>query len=113
MVSRPRIYLDNLQLGIILLSLNVVSFMAWLSIVLITPLPIEYLILIPFLSMLMAILYDSRTAFYLTVVACLFVAGVRGADYTVAIALLSAGVLAAYTVRDIRNRSSLTRSPVA
>ena len=107
---RPRIYLDNLQLGIILLSLVFVSFLAWLSIVLITPLPIEYLILIPFLSMLMAILYDSRTAFYLTVVACLFVAGVRGADYTVAIALLSAGVLAAYTVRDIRNRTQLYRS---
>lgn len=107
---RPRIYNDNLQLGIILGTMAMVSLLAWLSIILITPLPIEYLILIPFLSTLMAILYDSRTSFYLTVVACLFVAGVRGADYTVAIALLSAGVLAAYTVRDIKNRTQLYRS---
>ena len=107
---RPRIYNDNLQLGIILSTIILVALMAWLSIILITPLPIEYLILIPFLSTLMAILFDSRTAFYLTVVACLFVAGVRGADYSVAIALLSAGVLAAYTVRDIKNRTQLYRS---
>ncbi len=107
---RPRIFNDNLQLGIILATIVMVSLMAWISIILITPLPIEYLILIPFLSTLMAILFDSRTAFYLTVVACLFVAGVRGADYTVAIALLSAGVLAAYTVRDIKNRTQLYRS---
>ena len=107
---RPRIFGDNLQLGIILGSIVGVSFLAWLSVVIITPLPIEYLILIPFLSTLMAILYDSRTAFYLTVVSCLFVAGVRGADYTVAIALLSAGVLAAYTVRDIKSRTQLYRS---
>lgn len=107
---RRRIYADNLQLGVILGAQLVVALMAWISIQLIAPLPIEYLILIPFLSTLMAILFDSRTAFYLTVVACLIVAGVRGADYSVAIALLSAGVLAAYTVRDIRNRVQLYRS---
>lgn len=107
---RRRIYADNLQLGIILFTILLVSFLARLSIELVTTLPIEYLILIPLLSTLLAILYDSRTAFYLTVVASLFVAGVRGSDYTVAIALLSAGVLAAYTVRDIKSRTQLYRS---
>ena len=107
---RRRIFNDNLQLGIILVTILIVGFLAWLSLSVVTPLPIEYLILVPFLSMLLAILFDSRTAFYLTVVACLIVAGIRGADYSVAIALLSAGVMAAYTVRDIKNRTQLYRS---
>ena len=107
---RRRIFSDNLQLGIILASIILAGFLAWLSLSVTTPLPIEYLILVPFVSMLLAILYDSRTAFYLTVVACLIVAGIRGADYSVAIALLSAGVMAAYTVRDIKSRTQLFRS---
>ena len=107
---RRRIFNDNLQLGIILVCILIVGLLAWLSLSIVIPLPIEYLILVPFLSMLLAILFDSRTAFYLTVVACLIVAGIRGADYSVAIALLSAGVMAAYTVRDIKNRTQLYRS---
>lgn len=107
---RRRIFRDNLQLGIILAIVLLIGFLAWLSIAISTPLPIEYLILVPFLSMLLAILFDSRTAFYLTVVCCLIVAGIRGADYSVALALLSAGVMAAYTVRDIKNRTQLFRS---
>lgn len=107
---RRRIFRDNLQLGIILGVVILIGFLAWLSIAIPTPLPIEYLILVPFLSMLMAILFDSRTAFYLTVVCCLIVAGIRGADYSLALALLSAGVMAAYTVRDIKSRTQLYRS---
>lgn len=107
---RPRIFRDNLQVGIILSIVLLIGLLAWLSIAISTPLPIEYLILVPFLSMLLAILFDSRTAFYLTVVCCLIVAGIRGADYSVALALLSAGVMAAYTVRDIKNRTQLFRS---
>ena len=107
---RRRIFNDNLQLGIIFTLIVMVGLMAWLSLSIVTPLPIEYLILLPFLSMLLAILFDSRTAFYLTVVSCLIVAGIRGADYAVAIGLLSAGVMAAYTVRDIKSRTQLYRS---
>ncbi len=107
---RRRIFADNLQLGIILSAIILTGFLAWLSLSVTTPLPIEYLILVPFVSMLLAILFDSRTAFYLTVVSCLIVAGIRGADYSVAIALLSAGVMAAYTVRDIKSRTQLYRS---
>ena len=107
---RRRIFMDNLQLGIILAAIILTGFLAWLSLSVSTPLPIEYLILLPFVSMLLAILFDSRTAFYLTVVSCLIVAGIRGADYAVAIALLSAGVMAAYTVRDIKSRTQLYRS---
>jgi putative nucleotidyltransferase with HDIG domain len=107
---RRRIYNDNLQIGIILVGIVLVGLLSWLSLSIVTPLPIEYLILLPFYSMLLAILFDSRTAFYLTVVAALIAAGIRGADYAVAIALLSAGVMAAYTVRDIKSRTQLYRS---
>ncbi len=107
---RRRIFLDNLQLGIILVALLLVCSMASLSFVLKSGWPVEYLILMPLLSMLLAILFDSRTAFYLTVIACFMVAGIRGNDYAVALACLSAGVLAAYTVRDIKSRTQLFRS---
>jgi len=107
---RRRIYHDNLQLGIILVTLLLVAGMSYLSFVLKGGGPVEYLILVPLLSMLLAILFDSRTAFYLTVITCFIVAGVRGNDYAVAIACLSAGVLAAYTVRDIKSRTQLFRS---
>jgi putative nucleotidyltransferase with HDIG domain len=84
--------------------------MSSLSLFLNVTLPVEYLILVPFLSMLLAILFDSRTGFYLTVIACFIVAGIRGNDYAVSLACLSGGVLAAYTVRDIKSRTQLFRS---
>lgn len=107
---RRRIFYDNLQVGIILGILIMISLLSFLSLMINVGWPIEYLILMPLLSMLLAILFDSRTAFYLTVIACFIVAGIRGNDYAVALACLSAGVLAAYTVRDIKSRTQLFRS---
>jgi putative nucleotidyltransferase with HDIG domain len=107
---RRRIFYDNLQLGIILATLMLIAFMSYLSMSVHTAWPVEFLILVPLLSMLFAILFDSRTAFYLTVITCFIVAGIRGNDYALAIACLSAGVLAAYTVRDIKSRTQLFRS---
>jgi putative nucleotidyltransferase with HDIG domain len=86
------------------------AILSWVTQVMHARMPVEFLILIPFLSMLLAILFDSRTAFYQTVVACFIVAGIRGNDYNMAIASLAAGVLAAYTVRDIKSRTQLFRS---
>ncbi|HET9136832.1 MAG TPA: HDIG domain-containing protein, partial [Candidatus Kapabacteria bacterium] len=48
--------------------------------------------------------------FYGTVIAALLVAGIRGNDYNIALAGLSAGSFAAYTVRDLRSRSQLFKS---
>jgi len=107
---RRRIFYDNLQLGIILGTLLMIAVMSFLSMSFPTDWPVEFLILVPLLSMLFAILFDSRTAFYLTVITCFIVAGIRGNDYALAIAGLSAGVLAAYTVRDIKSRTQLFRS---
>ena len=42
------------------------------------------------LSMLFAILFDSRTAFYATVAMALLLAGIRGNDYSTAVAMMLA-----------------------
>jgi putative nucleotidyltransferase with HDIG domain len=107
---RPRIYRDNLQIGIMFGLIALVSAIAWLSRIVESNLPLEYLIPVPLLTMLLVILFDSRTAFYLTVTACFLIAGIRGADYFAALSGLSAGVLAIYAVRDIRSRTQLFRS---
>jgi putative nucleotidyltransferase with HDIG domain len=107
---RRRIYKDNAQLLLISLILIFPAFLAYLSVGVQTSFPIEYLILIPVTSMLLTVLFDSRTGFYGTVIVALLVAGIRGNDYNVALAGLSAGAFAAYTVRDLRSRSQLFKS---
>jgi hypothetical protein len=107
---RRRIYKDNAQLLLVSFILIFPALLAFLSVQIHTSLPLEYLILIPVTSMMLTILFDSRTGFYGTVIVALLVAGIRGNDYTVALAGLSAGAFAAYTVRDLRSRAQLFRS---
>jgi putative nucleotidyltransferase with HDIG domain len=107
---RRRVYKDNAQLLLISLILIFPALLAYASVLIRTAFPLEYLILIPVTSMLLTVLFDSRTGFYGTVIAALLVAGIRGNDYNVALAGLSAGAFAAYTVRDLRSRSQLFKS---
>ena len=107
---RRRIYKDNAQLLLISVILIFPALMAYVSVGIHTAFPLEYLILIPVTSMLLTVLFDSRTGFYGTVIVALLVAGIRGNDYNVALAGLSAGAFAAYTVRDLRSRSQLFKS---
>jgi putative nucleotidyltransferase with HDIG domain len=107
---RRRIFYDNMQIGIILSLMVLLALLSWLSLDVNPGLPLEFLIPLPLISMLLVILFDSRSAFYLTVTCSFIVAGIRGADYGMAIACLSAGVLAIYAVRDIKSRTQLFRS---
>ncbi len=107
---RKKIFNDNFQLAVISSLLVFVSAMAWASVELQFIEPIEYLIFLPALSMLAAIIFDSRTAFYVTVAMALMIAGIRGNDYSTGTAMLFAGTLAAYTVRDIQSRTQIFRS---
>lgn len=107
---RRKIFADNLYLLILSVSLIVVSFVAWITVNFYTESPIEYLIFLPTLSMLLAIIFDSRTAFYSTVTMALMISGIRGNDYSTGTAMLFAGILAAYTVRDIQSRTQIFRS---
>jgi membrane-associated HD superfamily phosphohydrolase len=72
--------------------------------------PIEYLIAVPAASMLLTIIFDSRVGFYGTVIIAFVVAGIRGNDYSVALASMVAGALSVYSVRDMKNRTQLFRS---
>ena len=109
---RKRIFYDNGKLVLISLLLLMESFFAYLTLNIDTAAPIEYLIFVPAAAMLLAIIFDSRVAFYGTVVMAFIVAGIRGNDYSIALASLVAGTLSVYTVRDIRNRTQIFRSLV-
>ena len=57
-----------------------------------------------------SIVFDSRLGFYGTIVIALIAGGLRGNDYAFAVMNIVAGGLAAYTVRDIKNRNQIFRS---
>lgn len=107
---RKKIYHDNKKLLIMSLLFVVVSFIAYLTVQNTAELPLRYLIIIPAVSMIIAIIFDSRIAFYSTVVLSLIVAGIRGNDYSIALSSLVAGAFAIYTVRDIKKRTQIFRS---
>ncbi len=107
---RRKIYNDNAQLLLLALVVLFPAILAYISVRIQVDFPFQYFILVPVASMLLTILFDSRTGFYGTVVVSLAVAGIRGNDYSVALAGLCAGAFAAYTVRDLRNRTQLFTS---
>jgi len=109
---RKKIFHDNGKLVLISLLLLMEASFAFLTLKVDTSAPIEFLIFVPAASMLLAIIFDSRVAFYGTVVMAFMVAGIRGNDYSIALASLVAGALSVYTVRDIRNRTQIFRSLV-
>lgn len=107
---RKKIYFDNFKFGILNACMILTGLLSWVTLQLGTKLPIEYAILMPALSMLIAIVFDSRTAFYSTVTMAFLVAGIRGNDYDLVVAMLLAGSFAAYTVRDIQSRTQMFKA---
>lgn len=109
-IIRKRIFADNLQVAILSSFIVIVAFFGWLSVEISSKLPLQYFVLIPGFSMLVAILFDSRTAFYFTVCISLMLSGIRGNDYDTGMSMMFAGILAAYTVRDIQSRTQIYKS---
>lgn len=109
-IIRKKIFKDNVQMIVLFTSLLLAAICAWLSVEIPSNYPIGYLIPIPAISMLIASVFDSRTAFYATITSCLLLAAARGNDFNLAITYIFAGVLAAFTVRDIQNRTHMFRS---
>ncbi len=107
---RKKIYHDNVKLLLISFLFFIVAFIAYLTVQNTTELPLRYLIIIPAVSMIFTIIFDSRVSFYSTVVLSLLVAGIRGNDYGIALSSLVAGAFAIYTVRDIKKRTQIFRS---
>ncbi len=107
---RKKIFHDNLKVLLLAIVILLISVLAYIVQQITVQAPIEYLILVPAGSMLLTIIFDSRVGFYGTVVMSLITAGLQGNDYAFAIMNIVAGGLAAYTVRDIKNRSQIFRS---
>lgn len=107
---RKRIYNDNLKILLISIIILFVSFITYLVYNLNVSAPVELLVILPVASMLLTIIFDSRVGFYGTVVTALIIGGLRGNDYVFALMNIVAGGLAAYTVRDIKNRTQIFRS---
>jgi hypothetical protein len=109
-VLRKKIFEDNIQLLIFFSSLLSIVFFSWLSVEIPSSYPLGYLVPIPAITMLVAIVFDSRTAFYATVTSALLLAATRGSDMNTAVSFIFAGVMAAFTVRDIQSRTQMFRS---
>ncbi len=107
---RKKIYGDNLKIVLIACIILFISFLTFLIYQLDIPSPVELLVLVPVASMLLTIIFDSRVGFYGTVIISLIVGGLRGNDYAFALTNIIAGGLAAFTVRDIKNRTQIFRS---
>ncbi len=107
---RKKIYGNYRRLILISLLILLQGFLAYLTRELDLEWPVEYLIIVPVASMLLTIIFDSRVAFYGTVIIAFVVGGIRGNDYSIALASLVGGSLSVYTVRDIRNRTQIFRS---
>jgi len=107
---RPALFAHHQQLYGLLGIVLIAPIFSWITVFMNSSYPLEYAVIVPALSMLIAILFDSRTAFYSTVVMSLLIAGVRGSDYSVGLAMMIGGMVAAYSVRDIQARTQLFAS---
>ncbi|NQW29261.1 MAG: HDIG domain-containing protein [Ignavibacteria bacterium] len=109
-VLRPVSFYRNGQLGSLLSLLVFAAAMAWTSVRYGDSLPLEYVIIIPAISMLITVLYEARTALLLTVAMAFVVGAVRGDDYAITVVLMFGGVLAVYSSRNIQSRTQIFTS---
>jgi cyclic-di-AMP phosphodiesterase PgpH len=107
---RKNIYTDNSKVLLICLVILFISFLTYIINHLEVSAPVEYLVVVPVASMLLTILFDSRMGFYGTIVIALIAGALRGNDYAFSLMNIMTGALAAYTVRDIKNRTQIFRS---
>ncbi len=109
-ILRKRIFADNWQFGIISFCVVLIGFISWISFSVVSDLPLRFLIFLPSIAILLAIIFDSRTAFYSTVTIAMLVAIIRGNDFETASILMFASIIGAYSVRDIQSRTQMFRS---
>lgn len=107
---RKQIFNDNYKILLISIVVLFIALVTFLVRQINVQSPIEMLIFVPVASMLLTIIFDSRIGFYGTVITALIAGGLRGNDYIFVVMNIVAGALAAYTVRDIKNRSQIFRS---
>lgn len=107
---RKKIFFDNIKMLLLAIVFLIIALMTYFISQIEVTVPIEFLIFVPVASMLITIIFDSRVGFYSTVIVSLIIGALRGNDYVFAVMNIIAGALAAYTVRDIKNRTQIFRS---
>jgi putative nucleotidyltransferase with HDIG domain len=107
---RKHIFYDNYKILLLAIVILLISFFAFLVEQLNVDSPVQFLVLVPVASILITIIFDSRIGFYTTVIVALIAGGLRGNDYVFSVMHIIAGALAAFTVRDIKNRNQIFRS---
>jgi hypothetical protein len=104
---RSDVFEDNYKLILISTIILLECLFAYLSFNIKVNYPIEYLIFVSVAAILFTILFDSRLAFYCTIIICFLISAIRGGDYDILIPNFSASLLVIYSVRDIKNRTQM------
>ncbi|MCS7014143.1 MAG: HDIG domain-containing protein [Chloroherpetonaceae bacterium] len=106
--SRPQIFFDNTLLLLLVSVILLELLAAWYSVQLTWLSP--YIVPIGLASILLTILFDSRTGIFATVTISLLAATIRGNDFSFALATLFAGGMGVFFTRDIRRRAQVALS---
>lgn len=104
---RPLVIKNNVKLILISTVILLEVFFAYLSFNLKVDFPIEYTIFVPVAAMLLTIMFDTRLAAFTLMMICILVSAIRGGDYEIFVPNFVAAILVVYSVKDIKNRSSL------
>ncbi|MBI2793242.1 MAG: HDIG domain-containing protein [Ignavibacteria bacterium] len=110
---RPASFERNGQLAFLLFLPTLTGALGWISVHIDTALPIEYLIIVPALSMVVSLLFEERTAIVATLAMSLAVGASRGDDYSIAVVLLVGGVFGIYSSRSVQSRTQIFTSIIA
>ncbi|GAB1349657.1 HDIG domain-containing protein [Ignavibacteriales bacterium] len=107
---RKTLFEDNAKLAIFSVLFLAISFLTfYINTINVGGSP-QLLIIIPAVSLLTTIMFDSRVGLYSTLVIALISAGLRGNDYSLVVLNVIAGSFAVYSVRDIKYRQQIYRA---
>ncbi len=109
-IMRKDIWVSTSKVSLIFLCMIANLFLAWLTMKIETPWPLEYIIVLPAFILLLALTIDTRIAILFALVASLQIAGVRNNDYIIGATYIIATGVTAYTVRKVTNRSQVLQT---
>ena len=110
---RPISFERNGQLGFLIALPVLTGLLGWVSVHVHSIFPIEYIIIVPALSMIVTVLFEERTALVTTLAMALSVGAARGDDYGIALVLLTGGTFGIYSSRNVQSRTQIFTSIVA
>jgi putative nucleotidyltransferase with HDIG domain len=107
---RPMFLRDNLRLLVLNGGIVAIAVLGLISRQIDPSFHPEYIIVVPVFAMLLAILFDARTSFYVIVTTALLVMGITGNDFQILLGTLLSGTFTIYTIRDLRGRTQIFKS---